>query len=487
MADAALSRPPGAVDRTASVPSAFLAAYPSYPSTAHLDVLREREYARLDRTGQVYMDYTGASLYAQCQVEAHMAWLRAEVFGNPHSANPASRRATEHVETARSAVLAHLGASPDEYAAVFTANATGAIKAVAEAFPFRAGGELLLTFDNHNSVNGIREYADAKGAEVTYVPVTPASLRVDEERLMAELDRPAGAAPRLFAYPAQSNFTGVQHPLEWIEQAQLRGWSVLLDAAAFLPTNRLDLSTVKPDFVAMSFYKMFGYPTGVGCLVARREALARLARPWYAGGTTVFSSVQNFRGTGTGHRLTPGHEGFEDGTPNFLAVPAVTIGLRYLNEQARIDSVHERVRCLTGWLLQGMNALRHPDGAPMVQVYGPRDLEGRGATVLFNVLGPDGGRADANAVQAAAGREGISVRSGSHCNPGGCEVALSYTPGVMVGCDPEARKEGGAVAPPVGVPGHLDGAVRASLGIASNIDDVVRLLAFLEERGGTIG
>lgn len=37
---------------------------------------------------------------------------------------------------------------------------------------------------------------------------------------------------------------------------------VLLDAAAYIPTNRLDLSVVKPDFVTMSFYKVFGYPTG---------------------------------------------------------------------------------------------------------------------------------------------------------------------------------------------------------------------------------
>jgi len=37
---------------------------------------------------------------------------------------------------------------------------------------------------------------------------------------------------------------------------------VLLDAAAFVPTNRLDLRVVTPDFVAISFYKMFGYRPG---------------------------------------------------------------------------------------------------------------------------------------------------------------------------------------------------------------------------------
>jgi len=49
----------------------------------------------------------------------------------------------------------------------------------------------------------------------------------------------------LLAYPAQSNFTGVQHPLEWVELAHDRGYDVLLDAAAYLPTNVLDLTAVK--------------------------------------------------------------------------------------------------------------------------------------------------------------------------------------------------------------------------------------------------
>lgn len=104
-----------------------------------------------------------------------------------------------------------------------------------------------------------------------------------------------GARPNghnLFAYPAQSNFSGVQHPLAWIPKARARGWDVLLDAAAYVPTNHLDLSEWHPDFVTVSFYKMFGYPTGVGALIARQEALRKLRRPWFAGGTITVASVQ---------------------------------------------------------------------------------------------------------------------------------------------------------------------------------------------------
>src|SRR5581483_3837197 len=95
-----------------------------------------------------------------------------------------------------------------------------------------------LLFDNHNSVNGIREFARAKGASFTYLPVMAPDLRVEEDLLFSFLEQNTARAHRLFAYPVQSNFTGVQHPLEWIAEAQARGWHVLLDGAAFVPTNR---------------------------------------------------------------------------------------------------------------------------------------------------------------------------------------------------------------------------------------------------------
>jgi selenocysteine lyase/cysteine desulfurase len=46
-------------------------------------------------------------------------------------------------------------------------------------------------------------------------------------------------------------------------------WKVLLDAAAFVPTRPLDLTATPADFVTVSFYKMLGYPTGLGALLVR--------------------------------------------------------------------------------------------------------------------------------------------------------------------------------------------------------------------------
>ncbi len=182
---------------------------------------------------------------------------------------------------------------------------------------------------------------------------------MDESLLPRYLTDTAGDHHNLFAYPAQSNFSGAHHPLDWIEQAQAHGWHVLLDAAAHVPTNRLDLSRWHPDFVALSFYKMFGWPTGVGCLLARREALAKLERPWFSGGTIVAAFVQRQY-----YQSAPGAPHFEDGTVNYLNLPAVEIGLDLLDRVGHRDDPRacRRARRLAAGEPRGAEALRRLAG-----------------------------------------------------------------------------------------------------------------------------
>ncbi|HEY7198647.1 MAG TPA: aminotransferase class V-fold PLP-dependent enzyme [Candidatus Dormibacteraeota bacterium] len=438
-----------------------------------LDDLRTTDYARLDQAGHVYLDYTGGGLYGVSQVRAHEQLLERLVLGNPHSINPTSRLATELVERARAAVLDFFRAPEGEYFVIFTANASAALKLVGEAYPFEAGGRLLITVDNHNSVNGIREFARARGAALRYLAGAGPAGRVAEDRLLAELDHPAGAGARLFGFPAQSNFTGTQHPLHWIDLAHERGWDVLVDCAAFAPTNRLDLSRWRPDFVPLSFYKMFGYPTGVGCLIARRDALARLRRPWFAGGTVWAVTVQGDR-----HFMAGGEAAFEDGTVNYAMLPAVEIGLAHL---ARIgmETIHEHVTELTGALLAAMCRLHHSDGAPLIELYGAAGTEMRGPTISFNVLDVDGRIVDERIVEQLATDACISLRTGCFCNPGAAEVAF--------GLDQERLAPSFAGQDPLSYDDYVRmlglqsaGAVRVSLGLVSNERDVRRLLAFLE-------
>ena len=98
---------------------------------------------------------------------------------------------------------------------------------------------------------------------------------------------------------------------------------------------------------------MFGWPTGVGCLLARREALAKLERPWFSGGTIVAAFVQR-----EWYQSAPGAAHFEDGTVNFLNLPAVEIGLRLL-ERIGIETIHARVEALGSRLLEALGSLQH--------------------------------------------------------------------------------------------------------------------------------
>ena len=462
---------------------AFRQAYPAFENTSSMDALRAREYARLDHLGHVYLDYTGGGLYAESQLREHFELLRRNVFGNPHSLNPTSRAMTELVERARTSVLDFFQASPDEYAVIFTSNASHALKLVGEAYPFQPGGQFLLLFDNHNSVNGIREFARARGASFTYLPVMAPELRVEEALLLSFLEQGTNGAHRLFAYPAQSNFTGVQHSLNWIEEAQAREWDVLLDGAAFVPTNRLDLSRWHPDFVPLSFYKMFGYPTGVGCLLARKAALAKLHRPWFAGGTVWGISVQ-----GDGYVMLSGGDGFEDGTLNYLNLPAVQIGLKHL-AAIGMETIHERVRCLTGWLLDTLLSLRHSNGTPLAEVYGPHNTDRRGGTIALNFFDPHGSMIDERVVDRRASEIRLSLRTGCFCNPGAGEAAFNLSKETLRKVFHEEPRntlpqlfkgEGGMswdqFLADLGM--QSGGAVRVSLGLVTNFADVYRLVQF---------
>jgi selenocysteine lyase/cysteine desulfurase len=453
----------------------FLRQHPDYALTSALDDLRAEQYGRLDAQNQVYLDYTGGGLHATSQVQEHAQMLSDHVLGNPHSVSPSSMEMTRRVEQARAAVLDYFNGT-GKYTAIFTLNASGALKLVGESYPFSPGGKFLLTSDNHNSVNGIREFAQGKGATVDYAPMTRPELRIDSPAMDALLAKADPTKANLLAFPAQSNFSGVKHPLDLVSSAQEKGWHVLLDAAAFVPTNQLDLRQVSPDFVAMSFYKMFGYPTGVGCLLVRNDTLTQLRRPWFGGGTVNFATVQ-----GRMHVLSKGEAAFEDGTLNYLGIPAVEIGLRHL-KKVGVQSIQTRINCLTGWLITELLALTHSNGRPMVRLYGPANTNMRGGTVTLNIYDPKGHLVDYRRVEELAGDAGISLRTGCFCNPGAGETAEGLTEEDMRAGITQAGGEINLLRFSQAMQdrgGKSAGAIRVSTGIASNFTDVERFLAFV--------
>lgn len=436
---------------------------------AFFNNLREKEFKRLEQQNQVYLDYTGGNLYPDSLLNKHFDFLKKSVLGNPHSTNPSSKLATLEVEKARAKVIEYFNA--EDYFCIFTANASASLQIIGECYPFK-NGQFLLTADNHNSVNGIREYCHLRKGDTNYSPINFEDLSINETALNDYLNAFPESDNKLFAFPAQSNVSGVKHNLNWIEKAQQKGWDVLLDAAAFVPTSRLDLKTHSADFVSVSFYKIFGYPTGLGCLFVKKSKFNKLVKPWFAGGTVSLVSV-NF----PGYQLIENHERFENGTVNYLDIPAIKNGLDYI-ELIGIDRINKRITALTSFLIDELQLLLHQNGNPLIKLFGPTDCNKKGGTIIFNVLDDNGNPLPYGSVEELANQNLISLRTGCFCNPGIDEVNNCITEEELAKY--YSSSSNANYQEMLTFLGKMRGAIRISVGIATTHQDLVRFISFLK-------
>lgn len=445
----------------------FLHSHPEYQETTFIDDLREKDFSRLDDQQHTYLDFTGGQLFGTSQVKKHQDFLCSTILGNPHSINPSSALAEKHIQATRQKVLSYLNAG-DDYTCVFTSNASAALKIISECYPFDDRGQFLMTADNHNSVNGIREHTRVKNCPFTYSPLA-SDLRIDSEPLSANLGSLEGDN-KLFAFPAQSNVSGVKHDLHWINEAQEHGWDVLLDAAAFAPSDKLDLQLFQPEFVALSFYKIFGYPTGLGALLIKNSAFDKLQKTSFAGGTITIVSVQ-----GDGYHSAKGAARFEEGTLNYLEIPAIKTGLEYI-EDIGIEKIKTRVKCLTGHLLHQLTRLKHDNGQSLVEIYGPKDNQMRGGTIAMNFFDAQGEMHDFQVIEQAAFERNISIRTGCFCNPGIDETNHNLSEiKLKEYFQTDGEKDYFKLIKFIG---QKRGAVRVSIGYISNFKDIETFLDF---------
>jgi len=435
---------------------------------AFFNELRKKEFARLDKLGHVYLDYTGGSLYPQCLVDKHYIYLKNEVYGNPHSINPTSLLSEKFISKARKKVLDFFKA--ENYYCIFTHNASGALQIVGECYPFSSDSHFLLTADNHNSVNGIREYCRCKNGVVTYSAINAEELSINEPELNKNLRSHPEKENKLFAFPAQSNVSGVRHSLAWIQKAQELGWDVLLDAAAFVPTSKLDLSVHCPDFVSISFYKIFGYPTGIGCLLVKKSKFTKLKKHWFAGGTILLSAVKY-----NGHFLKQDHEKFENGTVNYLDIPAIANGLDFI-AAIGMENINSRIKELSRFILSELSALRHDNGLSLIKLYGPAHTENRGGTFLMNFIDMHEQYYPLQHIEQLANANKISLRTGCFCNPGIDELNHGISADKLK--DYFEGRECGDYYDFINFLGKTRGAVRMSIGLSTTVADIEKFIHF---------
>lgn len=398
----------------------------------------------------VYLDNAGAAVYSQSQVDEYAQLCRGSLFGNPRtllnpagnsfsvasshfpflradSISEASSRTTRQIEAVRDQVLRFFNTSRKNYHVVFTSGATAALKMVGECFPWASGSVFAHSKHCHNSVLGIREYSlSVSGTEC---------LPVDEKDIATLATRPL-LAPSLLALTAQCNFTGLKCDLSEFQQAFSKEatsidnrWFTLLDAASWVSTSPLDLSLIRADFVALSFYKIFGFPTGLGALIVRGDSLQQLQKVYFGGGSVSASlSSQRF------HQLRPDFRRFEDGTCDFMGILALPTGFRQIASVGGMAAIQQSTMALWRYCVAKMASLRHfGNNSPLVKLYGIASEPGtdsgsrHGPIVSFNLLREDGSWIGYAEVENFAKLERIHLRTGCFCNPGACETYLDLT------------------------------------------------------------
>ncbi|ETI55136.1 hypothetical protein F443_02161 [Phytophthora nicotianae P1569] len=462
-------------------------------ATLRIDEMRKNEFRHMQ--GSVYLDHAGATIYSQTQLDATFQELQGGLFTNPHSAIGGAQvgSTTAKIESVRRRVLAFFSASEEKYTLIFTSGATAALKLVGESFPWTKESTFAYSMDSHTSVLGIRGYAAAKGSSIQCVELSELEEIERDEQVSAESTCcfTETTPMSLFAFPAECNFSGVRHSLCLVDQIRagcwnpstesvsMKKWLVLVDAAKYVGTHRLDLSTYHPDFVVLSFYKIFGYPTGLGALIVRKAALSSLKREYQGGGT-----IQSIL-AGRNYAIPRGLDGsgdasarFADGTQSFLSILALRHGIEQVGKLG-MASISAHTAALRALLVDKLTGLKHWNGRPVCEIYGNSSSkthsEQQGPIVACNYLRADGSYVGYSEVHKLAEIHNIHLRTGCFCNPGACQYYLGLKESDLVSNIAAGHVCGDHIDLINGLP---TGAVRLSLGYMTTFEDIEAFVEF---------
>ncbi|GAA4490787.1 aminotransferase class V-fold PLP-dependent enzyme [Rhodococcus olei] len=383
-----------------------------------------------DGTTVTYANFDYAASAPALSAVAERVQSLLPFYASVHrGAGYASQVCTERYEGARDVVADFVGARADDVV-VFTRNTTDALNLLASCVP---GETVVLDIEHHANLlswkrNGARVVESAGTVEETI------------QRIVAELcTRPAA----LLAVTGASNVTGEVLPIARLARiAHECGARILVDAAQLLPHRRVDIAELGVDYLAFSGHKLYA-PFGAGALVGRADWLDA-AEPYLAGG----GATKNVEIDSVQWAAAP--QRHEAGTPNVLGAVAIAAACEAL---AGFDAVaaqqHERELC--DRLTAGLGAV---DGVQVLRIW-PDSPDSVGI-VTFTVAGAE----PREVATFLSDGYGIGVRDGRFC----AHPLLSRL-------------------------GHVEGAVRASLGLGSSGADVDRLIAAVAEfvRGRAAG
>ncbi len=210
--------------------------------------------------GTAMLDGAAGTLVPDAVIEAVADALRFSM-ANTHGQFAASERSTETVDAARRAVADLLGGAPD--GVVFGPNMTTLTFHLADALSrtWRPGDEVVVTSLDHDA--NIRPWliaAERRGATVRW-----AEFDTETGELPADVfDGLISDRTRLVAVTAASNALGTKPDVRAIsDRAHAAGALTYVDGVHATSHGPIDIAALGADFYVCSTYKLFGPHAGV--------------------------------------------------------------------------------------------------------------------------------------------------------------------------------------------------------------------------------
>ena len=361
---------PFAPDGQARAEAAFLDANPGFRATALLDELRATEYARLDATRRRLPRLHGRQPLRglparRAPAAARRDRLREPALGQPdvdrrdRARRAGAGRGPALLQRAGERVRVHLHAERDGRPA---ARRRGVSVRARRPLPRDCSTTTTRSTASASSpARRARRPRTSRSRRPTSGSPTGCSSATSTRR------GPSGH--NLFAYPAQSNFSGVKHPLEWIAHgagARLGRDRGLGRVRADEPAGPVRLAAgLRPDLLLQDVR-----------LPDRHRGAARAARgaraPASARGSAAAPSSRPTSRASWSCR-SPATRCSRTGRSTTSASRRSRSGSRHI-ERIGIDTISRRVEGLGTWLLEALQELRHSDGSPATRIYGPDDL-----------------------------------------------------------------------------------------------------------------
>jgi molybdenum cofactor sulfurtransferase len=243
----------------------------------------------------------------------------------------------------------------------------------------------------------------------------------------------------------------------------------------------LDLSdaSTAPDFTALSFYKIFGFPD-LGALIVRKDSGEIFQRRKYFGGGTV-DMVTTFGATWHAKNDSSLHRRLEDGTLPVHNIAALQSAFK-VHERlyGSMANISRHANFLASTLRNQLSNLHHANGRPVCDIYTTAFSHNvsQGPVIAFNLKDNMGRHVSHCEVEKLGIVKSIQFRTGGLCNPGGVASHL--------GLSADEMRQNHAAGQRCGeendtLNGKPTGAIRVSLGAMSSRKDVTTFVDFLRE------